>query len=493
MKKYFALLLCCLMLLSSARAETVLRTQRFKPYEAFTAAHPEVTVQVGEDYLEPDQLLTKLLTRSMDVDVFYMYSDGIDFTNMIDKGYLLDLSGNEAIREAVSRMHPALRDYVSRDGAIYALPYGVSFTSQMMCNVEVWTELGYTAADVPKTFPELLDFLESWIVRCETDDLPYCVIGGMDETIYDESTYPQILVWMLMDSWVQQKEYAGEPLRFNDPVLIGLLERAVRVGKDIYRYCEPRKAGNGQDGRPLFADANLYLNGTWSKLDDWMINPRISRDQPTLMMGTVCMAAAYSGTGEPELAAEMIAAELQWLDDRAVGIGATDVCFLYADAQPLPNPRQASELRMTRNYIAITEHRLAGDDTPLEEYLELTDSDYDRLKEYDDYTTIGGYRDYAARLQDMMDRDVEDKLAELQMTLEREEEDAWSFSPEDLAVYKQFAQTLLIRTPGVFRTGTDARSNYYDLVDQYIHGLITAPQLVTRLDGIAEMVELENQ
>lgn len=491
MKRCFAMLLCCLMLLSSAHAETVLRT-RIDVYKTFTAAHPDVKVEQIEGYLEADVLLNKLITRSMDEDVFYTFSNDVNLANMIDKGYLLDLSFNETIREAVSRMHPVLRDYVSRDGAIYALPYNVGYRSEMVCNEAVWTELGYTREDVPKTYPDLLDFLESWVIRCEANDLPNTITGGHDES-YNEYTYPTLFVWMLMDSWEQQKEYAGGPLRFNDPVLIDLLERTMQVCLEIYRYCEPSYRGERQSGRPLFEYANPHLNGTWAMLDDWMVDPRITRDQPTLILANILVDAAYAGTAEPELAAELIAAELQWLDDEAAWIGRTNICFLYADAEPLPNPHQAGELRSTRNYIAITEHRLAGDDTPLEEYLELTDSDYERPKAYDDYTAIGGYRDYAARLQDMIDRDVEDKLAELQATLSWAEENAWSFSPEDLAVYKEFAQTMLIRTPGAFRSSSDTWSNYYSLVDQYIHGLITAQQLVTQLDRIAEMVELENQ
>lgn len=492
-KQTAALLAACLLMLPSARAESVLRTQRYKPYETFTAAHPEVTVDVGEDYLEPDQLLAMLMTRSMDVDVFYMFSNGVNLASMIDKGYLLDLSGNEAIREAVSRMYPALIDYVARDGAIYAVPYSVGFEMQLMCNEPVWTELGYTLEDVPKTFPALLDFLEGWVIRCESEDLRYCVINTWDETLYDECSYPKMLVQLLMDSWVQQKEYAGEPMRFNDPVLIGLLQRAMQVGSDIYRDCEPRKAGGSKDGPALFQSANPYLKGTWAKMDDWMIGMRITPEQPTLMPGTVHLLSAYSGTGEPELAAEMIAAELQRLDDKAARVGTRDVCFLYTDAQPLPNPRQAGELRNTRNYIAIAEHRLAGDDTPLEDYLELEDSDYARPKEYDDYTAIGAYRDFAASLRDMLDRDVEDKLVELRATLEWHMENAWDFPPEDLTVYQQFAQNMLIGTPGVFRSGSDARSNYNDLISQYVHRLITADQLVFQLDRIAQMAELENQ
>ena len=152
-------------------------------------------------------------------------------------------------------------------------------------------------------------------------------------------------------------------------------------------------------------------------------------------------------------------------------------------------------MRSDRNYIALMEHRLAGDNTPIDEYLELQPSDYElpEGKSYETWTSFMGYQEMEQRLQDMTDDEVELELEEMKLRLEADEAHLWEYAPEDLDMYKEFAQGLIIMEPSVFQESSDARSNYYNLVQQFSNGAISAQQLVTQLDQIAEMVEMENQ
>ena len=490
MKKLSAMMLAGWMMLSSACAETVLRTRNFDNPEAFMEAHPGVRVEVIEGYRKADQLLNMLMTHSMDEDMFSMSTYNTDVANVIDKGFCLDLSGNEGIREAVGRMYPALQELVTRDGGIYGVPFSVTIEAELICNAEVWQEMGYTAADVPKSFPALLDFLESWVVRNEIENLDCSVRGSLDETIYNQYTYPQMLVGWLMDSWTQQKMHAGEPMHFNDPVLIELLERSKKVGSAIYRYCEPSvRVG----GRGLFGFSNTALGSTWETINNGLVDMRISEDQPSLIVASGTVLAAYAGTNEPELAAEMVLAELQYWDDPAFCLDSPMRAFIYADAEPVAKLSYEDNVRAARNRIAIAEHRLAGDDTPLEDYLELTEADYVRAKSYEDASRMQSFRVFAAELDKMLDSEVEDKLDELKARLARTEEDKWSLSPEGLATYRRYAQNMIVEKPSFFHSGSDASANYESLVSQYVHDLISVEQLVTQLDRIAQMVEMENQ
>ena len=490
MKKCLVMLLSCLMLLSSARAETVLRGPQYIP-EAFKAAHPEVTVIRGS-YMSGETLLNRLITRSLDQDVFRMDSDDIDIADVIDKGFCLDLSGNEAIRDAVSRMHPAISGMVMRDGAIYGVPYDAYFGYAMVCDEAVWTELGYTAADVPKTFPALLDFLESWIIRQETNNLNVCVKNSWDNDLYNGHTYAHWLVSMLLDSWINQQTYAGQPMNFSDPELVALLERAKRVGENIYRYCEPSKSSSGGIGVALFQDLMLRSGNSWAELDDWMVDPRITADQPTIIPGSLDVMAVYAGTAEPEMAAELALSALAQLEVDAA-IDDNGMGFLFADAEPMPNLRQQSNIRHWRNLIALAEHRLAGDSTPITEYLELTDEDYVSEKTYEDASRMTDYIHTAAEMADMLDWEVQDWLDRWQGYLAESLDNAWSFSPEALAAYKAFARTMRFPTEAAFRSGNDNLTNYESLINQYVEGVLSAGQLASQLDRIAQMVELENR
>lgn len=483
MRKLIAMLLILMTLAATACADDVLRVRGHLP-EGFQSALPVVE---NNAYMETDELLRQLLTRAPEFDVFTMLSSATNVASIMDKGFCLDLSGSEVIRDAFSRMHPAIADYFRRGDAIYAIPTSIGFSGELMCNEAVWRDLGYTEADVPKSFPAFLDFLETWIIRSETADLGVDINVGWDEELYDEHSYAEWLIGMLMRSYIHQAKFAGS-LRFNNPELVELLERTRDIGEQIYRRCEPHKSAANWHNRELFVPSNPALGG-WDDLDTWMIDMRINGDQPTLMPGNMWVQAVYAGTEHPEEAIRLIEAYLL-AEDR---LQLHDNLFLYTDAEPLPYANRESEMRSDRNRIALIEHRLAGDDTPIEAYLELQPGDYERPKSYDDYTPFLGYQGMMERLRGMTDDEVALELEEAKLRLEADEAHLWEFAPDDLDAYKKFAQGIIIDVPSAFEENIEASSNYYNLVRQFSSGAISARQLVTQLDQIAEMVEMENR
>lgn len=484
MKKLFAFCLALLLPLTAARADDVLRVRSNVP-EGFVT---DLRVEADSSYIESDQLMRQLRSGAPGFDAFAMLSADTNVAGVIDEGYCLDLSSSEVIRDALSRMHPAISSFLSRGEAIYGIPSSVGFADQTMCNEEVWRELGYTEADVPQSFPELLDFLERWVVRNEINHLDVRLKNTWDETLYNEHTYASWLVDMLMRSWIQQAQYTGGELRFNTPELVALLERSRTVGEQITRYCEqPGSVTRRQ--RALFV-TNDPFHGGWTEMETWMIHTRLTADQPDLLLGDAWVKAVYAGTEHPEEAIRLMEAMLL---AEEMSIDAHLKVFLYADAEPLPNPSQAGDLRADRNRIALIEHRLAGDETPIETYLELQDSDYERPKYYDEYTPFLGYQGMMERLRGMTDDEARQELDDAQRRLAEDEANAWAFSPEDLATYKRLAQDMVIEEPTVFQANDAARSSYYDLVKQYGNGQISTEELVTKLDDIVETVMSTNQ
>lgn len=484
MKKLAAMVLAGLMMVSLACAETVLRMY-FTPSEAFRQAHPEVQVEILSDSRSEDELVKGLKAGTLQEDVVCLYTYSMDVADLIDQGLFLDLSGNKGIREAVGRMHPALQELVTRDGAIYGVPYSSAIYVDLLGNAPVWEELGYTAADVPQTFPALLDFLEGYAARCEREPMTYSVLESLDVAVYNKYTYTNDLVRYLLDSWIGQQQYAGESIRFNDPELTGLLERCKQVGEAIYHHCP---AG----GKGLFLFANGALGYTWDSMGDWFVDMRVSEEQPSLIVGGGTVLAAPVGASEPELVAELMLTELQHWDIQAAELGGTTAAMLYADAEPVPRPQQAGNVRRYRNYIAIVEHLLAGDNTPLEDYLELEESDYKITKAYDNYSEMSGYQGFAENMKKLSKEELKEKLVELQNRLAEEEEDAWSFSPEGLAVYKQFAQEMRVQKPSFHLSVSGASEQYSKLVRDYVRNVISVEQLVEGLDQVAQEAELEN-
>lgn len=139
-------------------------------------------------------------TGSFPYDTFVISSNRFDVNTLIDKGYCLDLSDNPTIREAVSTMRPAIADLVTRDGAIYGLPYQCNI-QYMAYNASSWEDLGYSANDIPDSFPAFLSFLESWVQRSLSSDTQgYVVFNNFDEDLYTETSYTSSLVRLLSGS-----------------------------------------------------------------------------------------------------------------------------------------------------------------------------------------------------------------------------------------------------------------------------------------------------
>ena len=479
MKRMLAFLLVLMTLTASACAEelTVWVTMDMWIQEIFQAEHPEVTLTESrmEGYpLNASEMAGKMLTREFDYDVFTAMTAYSLPQELIDKGYVLDLSGSEIIREAVSRLYPALQAQVTRDGKIYAFPNRVELDPLPQCgNPDVWAELGYTEADVPQSFGEYLDFLDAWVARQQEDPQPqYWVYNTMDELIYDEAWYTMMLTRQLMENYILQKQYAGEPLTFDEPELLALLERVRATGAAIYGI-EPVKTESMGAGRPLFS---RYV-ATAEQRAAWHVPMRLNREQPDVLCGRIDMAMVYAGTDAPELAIQYIECVVQNNEDYL----DTDI---YVDAQPIVNEAQGDRIRHWSNLIALAEHRLANDRTPYTEYMDLEGWTQSELNDY---------ASNAAEIWDWPDSTVRERADTWQWYLERAYEEEYIVSPEELAEWAQFMETMYFPGPGAFSPTTDVGVNFYSLIDQFAEGVISAGQLTQEAARIAWMVEMENQ
>lgn len=489
MKRLLALILALLTMASTAFAEelTVYYWGDQRDIDAaFLAAHPGVTLaesrMVGSYPWTASEMAGKMLTREFDYDVFYAGTKEHLPQDIIDKGYALDLSGSEIIREAVARMHPAIQAQAVRDGKIYALPYAAEFSpNPVVCNSEAWEALGYTEADIPQSFPEFLDFLNAWVERQRQNPQDaYWVFNNMDVTIYTGSYYTYQLTKLLMENYILQKQFAGEPLTFDEPELLALLGRVRETGAAIYGIETVKEESMGV-GTALFATEMMGARMDAAGIERWQVPLRLNREQPAVVSGEMRLAMVYAGTDTPELAIEYVESIAQNNVDNGHRWADTT---LYTDGQPIVNEEQADDIRHWSNLIALAEHRLANDKTPYTEYMDLegwTQQDLDN------------YAHNAAEVWDWDDRFVQEMLDSWHWYLDRANEMAYLFSPEALAAWQRFIQRMYFPEPSAFSPSTDVGWNFQMLIDQFAEGTISAEQLVQEAARIAWMVEMENQ
>lgn len=478
MKRLLCMLLAALLLPGMACAQTLRIYGVFQP-ESFAAANPEADVII-DDASEWDELdvVTRLTTGEFASDVFSLQSDIVDLPLLMDKGYCLDLSGSEALMAAVKRMHPAVQQMVMRDGKLCGLPTYLNL-DLTWCNQTVWEAAGYTAEDVPKTFPALLDFLEGWCARVENEpEADICVLGMSfwgDESFYDRTAYADWLVKLLLDDYMAQRQYAGETLRFDDPLLAQMLTRAREIGLRIYDT-EPNGAVNAY-GQPLFRMDRVGLN--WDEVETCRISARLSEDQPMLLAAQLRVAMVGAGTREPELAISL-------LEHIQQGLMAEPVSWelLYADQQPIVDEDQQDDIRHWGNLVALAEHRLAQDAAPYTEYMDLAGCSAEQL---------GNYAINAATIWNLSDAEVEEMRERWARYLQKAQEEPYLLSPDALAAHLRMAEGFCFLPPSVFQAGSENGANYRSLVGQFVDGRSTAQELLSGLDRMAWMIALENQ
>ena len=127
--------------------------------EAYCRMYPHVTIEYTEDdYLSANGIITSLLTRDARYDVMAVNTSAVDVAKIFDQGYALALNASEKITAYVDSLYPALRDMVTRDGHIYAVPIHL-FSTEGGYYPRSFENLGL---EVPTTWQELAALINAW-------------------------------------------------------------------------------------------------------------------------------------------------------------------------------------------------------------------------------------------------------------------------------------------------------------------------------------------
>ncbi len=125
------------------------------------AADQEETVQAKmQKTLKYAKAISQAFVMKNDsFDILITHTNTLDFDNLYEKGYYVDLSDREEIVAYFDHMYPVWKDECMRDGKIIAFPARVDDYTQFMYNTELFDELELT---VPTTYSELFAALREW-------------------------------------------------------------------------------------------------------------------------------------------------------------------------------------------------------------------------------------------------------------------------------------------------------------------------------------------
>lgn len=444
-KRCLSMALALLLMATGAVAQTLTLYYVGEGSPAFRAAHPRLQIRHSQqDYNNAYQLAAVMLTGEFDSDLFSLNSRFHDPGMLIRKGYCLDLSGDAWIRHEVERLHPSVAAQLTRDGGVYAVPDSIQLELFTVDRLG-WQLAGYGEKEVPHSYPELLGFLEQWCRRVEAQPEPgIAVKSDWAEELYGPHSYVAWLTELLVESVMMQRQYAGQPLRFDDPALLPLLKRAERVGRDIH-HSEPAVRSG-----PQLLHSGSYPEGWPRDAGKWMISTRLSGEQPMLIEASLGLVAVYARTKEAELA---VALARDQFEHR---LRPKQRALLYRNAEPVRNPSYEQDMQLLQQKLAACEQRLAVPGIPVAERNEQ-EGELKRLQER--VAALAG-REYI-------------------------------LDARQLQEYAQYAPRLYFPTLGAFVPSTDTGQNYRKLVDRFAAGGMTAQAFLQELDRMAHMVQLE--
>ncbi len=326
--------------------QRVLVDDRNEACQTFKQAHPNVEFTAGFEYYSATETYLDALSKSH-FDLFGISTNVYDCREVMEKGSCADLSKSDVVQVALARMHAPIREQLKYDVKVYGIPTGISFSAFSWCD-DAFQAAGLSEADVPNTYPQLLDFLDSWIGRIKVDPIDNISVNNMfDETYYGKGSYVRYLLDILMDCYVTQCEYAGEPMQFDKPEFRELLDRTKTVGEALYD-AEPRRKGKMQ----LFS--NTLNCWSYHEIDDGLshvIPMRLREDQPALIKAQMDMLCVGADGGQSDLALAYLENALNHMDQYAQ-------TFAFTDSDPLERADLESQIADQQDRIDETRRNL---------------------------------------------------------------------------------------------------------------------------------------
>ena len=438
----YVLLLCFIIIHGPAAAEDRILNvgywnERSEVSQNILQKYPSLHI-IGGDMTAgtTDELISQFLTKEFSYDVFPLFSIQYDIQPLIEKGYLADLSGSDEVRDIVSKMKSDIVSMVSKGSGIYALPYGLE-TEFLSIQPEAWKNAGFKTEEIPDTFDAFLFFLDSW---CKKPVPGFCVMGQFDETMYTENSYTQWLLELLFENYLMQYRYLGKTITFDDLSLKKQMEHCIATGKALYQI---EKIPN--HGYALLENRCSGVNDIKN-----LVSLRMNDEQPKLIKAYLWMVAVNADSTVQDLAVDFAI--------HVFNMDASISVLLYQEPHSVLNPNYNDTLIEYQNAIEEIEEKLTIDNLSTEKKLELQ-------------KTIDEYR---AELEDYKDEKNRYYVTDLQI--------------KEIC---DCVDGIFIEAPGPLSVGSEYGPFLNQLIASYAAGLSSTDQMISKLDEICWMIQME--
>ncbi len=391
-----------------------------------------------------EQLAAAFLLGEMHSDVLVMEDHSFDLANLGKKGYLLDLSGSQALREYAQSLDPKLQPMLWQDGKLVMVPYYVMLQTPSVHQ----TALHELGLDIPRDFFALCDLVERFDQENLLDKAP--------QGLLYTGNYKETLIRWGVEIYIQTISASGASLAFDTPLFHRMMERVQQLDTGSL---DTRKPGGGEyrggEEYPLMSlgdslsDGWMRQEGSYPRSFGFFALAADANLAPAIP-ASFTMLAVNSQTTSP-------AAAIRYLEAAIKTASPHTLAILKPDTHgPIPNPDYLHDLAEEQQRLFLYEEtaRTARDKRTRESY--EAEAQASRLRLQNAETTI------------------------------RYLEDA-----QTVAAVREIAQYLLPQT-GLMHSQRLALYSP-DLVGQYAKGALSLEQFIQQADGKLRLIEMEYQ
>lgn len=405
-----------------------------------------------QQFIDGEQLATLFITGAVNFDLMIMGTYGFDLDKLIEKGYLADLSGSALISEHTGKLEEGIRQGVTRNDGIYAVP-----ATLMLVPVSAYVN-NFEAAGlaIPKTIPELVDLYVDWYDHLAEELPEFRLSSSGSDYVKTE------LLRTVLDAYMDTTLAAGQELVFDTPLFREILQKIQSIQSDgggKIDWSTPEGQAAMEDewqkkqlletGMGFEPQHSVGLNNSGDRQFIPLILP-FEEGAPAYSRADMNLLAVLSTSKNKEAATRFIEHYIQKLDtlDR--------VAFDKTWTAPVENPKYEEGLKM-------------------QEYM------------------VGQVKEAMERAEGAEKSDLEENYRYMQDSQKRyQEEGKFLAQQRDIDMLRSVMSKLFI-TSGLGNAQRAAVSEEYNLLTQFAQGAITLDQFVRQLDDKVRLVRMEYQ
>ena len=425
-------------------------------YYRFANAHGDVSVVLSREYSDVENLIENMMNRDDRIDVYVLSTSSSFYEALHNRGYLMELDSNEKIKALADSMYPSVREALSTDGHLVALPLS-TYSWSVGFNEQALDKLGMKIEDVPNNWSDFLDFLAGLEGKLTDESGIHLVYSG-----YTDSDVRYELLNMILMDYQYYVNATNSDQGYDTPLVHGLLEKLEKI--DFVALGCPSDMDD--DGFMLDAygeESVLMQTSTGCSIGNFygMFTPVLMQVTPEqsahlVLDTTVLVVNPFSKNA-----------------DSALAFAAEVVDNLSRQTLYSLNPDLNDPIRGEQNQATLDE---------LKEELDALRKEYEKAP---------------AEEKQSLEADIQDE----EKSYEYAETYNWDISPKELEWYRAHDGNIIISVYNWLYPDTASdedddgsisqNAEASDLMEQYLSGMINLNDMLSGIDRKVQMRRLE--